>query len=181
MKNTAYILGFITGLMLVAAIIFVIRAIDKKNNRPAQKYDERQQLLRGRAYTSAFWVLVAYLCLNGFFNLTTGIEWADLMTNTFTGIFLALTVFVVACIKNDAYFAINQKPKLFFVILTIGIVINLAAGIMTLCDKDSQYFTNGVLNVHILNFWVVVMLFAVLIALFAKRLSVKRLRDRSDV
>ena len=181
MKNLAFILGFVAGLILVALIAFVIRALDKKNNRPAKKFDERQQLLRGRAYKSAFWVLVAYVVFNGFFTLATGIEWADLMTGTFTGILLSLTVFIVACIKNDSYFPINQRPKLFNVIFTLGLVVNLALGIINLYDSDEQFLTNGEFNFHVLSFMVAIMLLAVLISLFCKRLSDKKYCDRSKL
>lgn len=181
MKNLSYVLGFITGLIIVAIIGFVVGIIAKKKNQSPKVYDERQQLLRGRAYKQAFWVLVAYLGLNGIFNLLTGIEWADLTTNTAIGIFLSLTVFIIACIKNDAYFQVNQNRNLFYWILGIGIAANLAGGIFMSTSEDEQFITNGALNVHILNFMIVIMLLAVLIALIAKSASEKRRLDRSEV
>jgi hypothetical protein len=180
MKNLSYVLGFITGLILVAVIGFVIGIIAKKKNQSPKIYDERQQLLRGKAYKQAFWVLVAYLGVGGIFNLLTGIEWADLATNTTIGIFLSLTVFIIACIKNDAYFQVNQNRKFFYWILTIGIAVNLFGGILLLTSEDVQLITNGMLNFHVLNFTIVIMLLIVLAALIAKSASEKKSLDGSE-
>ena len=169
MHSTEYILGFATGVVLLA----VSALIAAKKFKQQSKFDERQQLLRSRAYQAAFWVLTAYMCINGIFNMMTGIAWADMMTSSFIGICIAITVFVVICIRKDAYFAINQKPRLYFVLFGGLIVMNLALGMLNVLDEDTSFFTDGMLNYHVMSFVVVALLATALIALTIQRLKVK--------
>ncbi len=177
MKSPEFSLGFLVGLVLVFVIALVVVAITKKKNGTA-KYDERQELIRGRAFKYAFWVLVSYLCLNGFIQLGTGIEWADLMTSSFIGICLSMTVFVVACIRNDAYFAVNQKPKFYLVMFALLVVLNLTIGILNMLDGDVQFITDGRLNYHAMSFIVVLMFLLAFIALAIKAAEKKRMENR---
>jgi len=178
MNSPHFVLGFFTGLIIVLIVALVIALIVKKKNGPA-KYDERQELLRGRAFKYAFLVLIAYLCLNGLLQVGTGLEWADLMTSSFIGICLSVTVFVVICIMNDAYFAFNQKPKFYLVMFGVLIAVNLTIGIFNLTNEDVRFVTDGKLNFHVLSFIVVVIFLAVFIALAIKTLMAKRQADRS--
>ena len=169
MHSTEFILGFATGIVLIAVGALIVA----KKFKQQSKFDERQQLLRSRAYQAAFWVLAAYMCINGIFNMMTGIAWADMMTSSFIGICVAITVFVVICIRRDAYFPINQKPKLYFVLFGGLIVMNLALGMLNVFDDDTSFLTDGMLNYHVISFVVAALLAGVLIALAVKRLKAK--------
>ena len=172
-KNMPYVLGFATGLIIVGVVALVIGLILKKKNG-LSKYDERQELIRGRAFKYAYWTLAAYLCFNGLLQVGTGIVWADLMTSSFIGIFLSLTVFVVICIKNDAYFAFNQKPRVYLILFGIIIAVNLACGILNLTDNDVQFVTDGMLNFHILSFLIVIVFLVIFISLAIKTILTKK-------
>jgi len=180
MNSPNFVLGFFTGLIIVFIVALVIGLIIKKKNGPA-KYDERQELIRGRAFKAAFWVLIAYLCLNGLLQVGTGLEWADLMTSSFIGICLSLTVFVVICIMNDAYFAFNQKPKFYMILFGFLIALNLTVGIINLTENDVRFITDGKLNFHVLSFVVVVVFLAVFIALAVKTLLAKKQTERDQL
>ncbi len=180
MNSMAYAWGFITGLAIVTIIALVVALIAKKKFKQTTKFDERQKLLRSQAYQVAFWVLIGYLCANGLFSLATGMEWADLMTNSFIGICIAMTVFVVICIKNDAYFAINQRPWAYMALFSVLIIVNLAMGLFNVIDEDTSFFTDGMLNYHAMSFVVALMLFVGLIALIARRIHEKRKNAQAD-
>lgn len=180
MNSPNFVLGFLTGLMIVVILALVVSVIVKKNISPA-KYDERQELVRGRAFKYAFWVLASYLCLNGLLQVGTGIEWADLMTSSFIGICLSMTVFVIACIMNDAYFAFNQKPKLYLILFGVLIAVNLTIGIINLTDRDLAFVTDGKINFHVLSFVIVVVFLAIFITLAIKTLMTKRQAKRGPL
>jgi hypothetical protein len=169
MGNTEYILGFATGIILVA----IATAVFVKKFKIHSEFDERQRLLRYRAYQVAFWVLVAYTCINSFLSSGVGIAWADDFTGTFTGVCIAITVFVVICIRNDAYFAVNQKPRFYFILFCVLVAVNLALGLFNMFDRDTEFITDGLLNFHAMSFVVVVMFIAILTALSAQRLKAK--------
>ncbi len=167
--------GLFTGIfILVLCICFAIRR--RKGTFPA-KFDERQQWLHGRAYRSAFWVLVAYLCANGFSNLVSEAVWADAFTTSLIGICLAITVFIVICINRDAYFPVNQQPKFYLVLLSILMLIQLALGIIRLLRDSNSFFTGGVLNYNIINFVVFAMFAVMIAALLIQRQKSKSVKE----
>jgi hypothetical protein len=169
MKNTEYILGFAAGFILIA----IVALVSAKKFKSQTKFDERQRLLRYRAYQVAFWVLVAYTCINSFLSTGAGIAWADDFTSDFTGVCFAITVFVVICIRNDAYFSINQKPRFYFILFSVLVVVNAGLGIMNVLDSDTEFFTDGLLNFHAMSFVVVAMFIAILAALSVQRLKAR--------
>lgn len=173
MNSNDYMMGFIIGFMsvvIVAAVVFIIL----KRKRGASEFDERQRLIQGEAYKAAFWVLVAYLTFNGVFQATTGIEWADIMTSSFVGLFISITVFAVICIMKDAYFPINKSPKFYFFLFGTLIILNLATGLFNVFDDKTMFITDGRLNFHILSFIVVLAFAAVFTAMAVKRLMLKK-------
>ncbi len=165
-----YIAGFFVGLALCAVIFFLIR---KLTHRQGSKYDERQQLVRGQCYQAAFWVLAAYLAANGIFNLLTGVEWGDSFTVSFVGFCLAVTVFVVLCIRRDAYFSLNEKPRFYIILFTVIVVIELAATALYIFKGDS-FLTDGQLNFRAMNLVIVGMYAVVLPAMLWRLREQKR-------
>jgi hypothetical protein len=54
-----YFWGFLLGLVTVVVIIFIISIVRKKRGKET-RYDERQELARGKAYRLGFTVLLLY-------------------------------------------------------------------------------------------------------------------------
>jgi len=165
--NSLEFFGLILGIFLVISYISFV--ISKRRGEAPPKYDERQMLVRGQAYRATFWVLVAYLCISGFFSLIAGTEWADGVTSPFIGVCLAITVFVVICIKKDAYFPVNQQPRFYIVLFGIIIPVNLATGIIRLVNESDSFFTNGALNYNVMPFIICVMFSVILATLIIRR------------
>jgi hypothetical protein len=161
-----YILGFLLGLCTVAALAGVIIWISRRK-RGSAEYDERQTIARLRAYRTAFWMLAAYLCLSGLFTVATGLEWADAMTGSFIGICIAVTVFACISISDDAYFAINEKPRFYLVLFAVVILANAAVTVKNLAD-GVFLVTDGRLNYHCMNLVVIVTFLAISVALAIK-------------
>ena len=70
----------------------------------------RQMAARGMAYRWAFLTLMLSLAVN------TGVEaiwgpWAKPGVSAWMLIFLSIGVFIVACVRKDAYFAVAQNPR----------------------------------------------------------------------
>ena len=162
MNNMIYIF-----IGLFVAIFGISLIIARKTG--TARYDERQQLLRGKAYKAAFFVLVAYLCLNVVFYMAVDTEWADLTINLFIGVCLSITVFAVMCILGDAYFPINKAPKKQIVLFGFICLLQLAAAILNLIDTDVLFITDGRVNYHIVHFVLAAMFLTILAALIIKR------------
>jgi hypothetical protein len=170
-----YLVGFGVGLFVVFAAMVIIGLYIGKKRGPC-KYDERQAIARGKAYQAAFWTLVAFLCINGMFCSATGVLWADTMTGSFIGICLAILVYAVICIAKDAYFALREKPKFYFVLFGFLMIFNLAVVLLNY-SEGTPFITDGMLNFHCMNLVIVVMFAVLLITLTAKHIAEKKRRE----
>lgn len=134
MDTEPYLAGILAGIMAVAVVTAILTAVRKKQGRPKPEYDERQMAARGVAYRWAFLTLMLSLAVN------TGVEalwgpWAKPGVAVWMLIFLSIGVFIVACVRKDAYFAVAQNPRTYLwlfgavVVLQIpNIIINLRSG-----------------------------------------------------
>lgn len=105
-----YVAGVLVGIGSAAVVIAVMAAVRKKQGQPKAEYDERQLAARGIAYRWAYMTLIFSLLAD------TGVEaiwgpWAKPGVSAWMLIFLSIGVFIVACVRKDAYFAVAQDPK----------------------------------------------------------------------
>ena len=167
MDNAFYAIGFMVGLLFAIVICIIVRKGRKK------QYDERQILARGNAYKVSFIVAMLYMifCLLAeLFDL----KWALLTMQMLIGILFSCAVFIIMCIFTNAYFGVNQKNSIaYIVILAIIGLMNVGVGIRNLCMGESP-FTNGALNGGSMNLLVATFLFIIDIALIIKAILEKR-------
>lgn len=165
MESLAYVLGFFVGILCVVIVSTIIGIIwKKKHGTKYGTYDERQVLARGSAYKSGFFILMIYEILIGTLSLGTGIEFfADTMTKSFVGIVIAVTVFAVQCISQDAYCSLSENAKSLVILFFAAGIINLIIVVRSYLIGE-VYLTNGRLNYHSINLMVVIMAFVIAIA-----------------
>lgn len=107
-------------LLLIAAIWLFFRFQIK-----GKQYDERQQQMRGRGYRCGFFSMLmfdaAYLVA-----LAVYPELAeDAVLVLQIGLFLGLLVFVVYCIRKDAFLSLRQKSGSYLLLCLFVIICNL--------------------------------------------------------
>lgn len=156
-----YIIGFLCGLAVVAIIGTILI---KRNGRP--QYDERQELARGKAFKAAFFILLYYLTVTGILDLVWGIRFGDSFTSSFLGICLAAAVFACSCIRHDAYFSVNDKPRSMVTLFIILTVVNGAIGVINLLRYG--FMPGGVLTTDSMNLICGAMSLVILIAILLK-------------
>lgn len=132
MKSPEYALGLTTGIICALIILVIVWKINKKSMKG--KFDERQELVRGRGYKYACFTLLIMLALDllaeayGFFD-------ASVFTREiaiFFMIIIGVMVYAVYCIKNDSYFGIGTDTRTYRVVMWILIVsqlINAVSGL----------------------------------------------------
>ena len=123
-----YLAGILAGIMAVAMVTAILTAVRKKQGRPKPEYDERQMAARGVAYRWAFLTLMLSLAVN------TGVEaiwgpWAKPGVSAWMLIFLSIGVFIVACVRKDAYFAVAQNPRTYLWLFG-AVVLSPACGVL---------------------------------------------------
>ncbi len=177
--SISYILGFLTGILGVAAIAaltywIILRRIGKA---PCE-YDERQEKARGKAFKAAYFTLLVYLCVYGVFELATGIIWCDTFTGVMIGICVSVSVFACMCIWNDAYISFRQKPIYYIALFSFLSLLNFFLAFMR--GYKEGFVKNGMLQTQSTNLIVGVMLFFVLMVYIAKLITDKRKQEASD-
>lgn len=134
--NTAWATGFAFGILMVAVISVIVAKIAKKNGAGKGKYDERQQVARGKAYTAAYATLLIYLTVWMILR-TLEIPFFMQSLSVFAGALLSIAVFVGYSIFHDAYFKASESPKRWLIIICAAGVMNLGIGVWHLIRETS--------------------------------------------
>lgn len=133
-NQMTYFIGIVVGFLVLAVWMLIRRNADGE-------YDERQMLVRGRAYQYGFATLVFYNLIYGAAYMYSVPDWCDNMVGMLIGVLLSLAVFCGYCIWKDAYMNLNQSPGfVYFIFGALG-VVNLLLGIISL--KTGEFFENG--------------------------------------
>ena len=143
-----YVAGVLVGIGSAAVVIAVMAAVRKKQGRPKPEYDERQMAARGVAYRWAFLTLMLSLAVN------TGVEaiwgpWAKPGGSAWMLIFLSVGVFVVVCVRRDAYFAVAQNPRTYLWLFGAVVVLQIPNIIITL--RSGGFVEDGLLTWYALS------------------------------
>lgn len=160
----SYYMSFFVGtviitLLVVGLIWLSINRFTTGNWKPrSDKFDERQQLARGKAFRTGFWTLLVGIALwlvLDIFEVALPLTTAAYFT---TLLFIGAGVYAVECVFRDAYVALNDNPMRW--ILTDAFIVAINA----LCS-----YTNFRVNRNgWLNLGCALMLGSVLVALIVK-------------
>ena len=111
---------FLVVLALIGALLFVFR-----KNRGG--YDERQELMRGKAASCAMYTFAGAYVVFILARAICGEKLSPYGTFAFTvSLFLAISVYAVYCIFKDSYFTDRQRPAS-YLLLSAGIVLSQSA------------------------------------------------------
>ena len=172
-NGMAWYAGFAVGILAVAIVSIVIRKLQKRRGVKPGDYDERQQVQRGAAAQRAYLTLLLLLCVNGVVSGLMDIRWAKPGVDCFLCMFASVCVFVVECIRRDAYFTVSQTPRSGIAIFTLVTLCQVPATVMHAVDGD--FIEDGQLTIAVINPACMVLFAIVLIAIF-----IKRSRDRAE-
>jgi hypothetical protein len=139
--NNSYTTGLAFGICFALIAYVVIYKFQKE--KLSGHYDERQELIRGRAYKYALFtmifLLLADLLADGF-----GLYENTPLSHSFTSLFIlmsGLLVYAVYCIKNDSYFGVGINIRAY--VITISLVILLQVISLVLDFRDGSFLIDG--------------------------------------
>ena len=170
-ESISYYIGFGVGVLAVAIIVMVIRTMQKRRGVQPGDYDERQQLQRGAAAQRAYLALLLLLCVNGIVSGVLDIHWTKPGVDCFLCMFASVAVFVVECIRRDAYFTVTQTPRSGIRIFAIVTLCQVPATVMN--ALDGAFVEDGQLTTAAINPACMVVFAIALIAILLKRRSDK--------
>lgn len=134
-------IGIITILFLIIIASHLAIVITSNSGNTKAYYDERQLLARGQASNASTYSMLTYFGI--YFLLKMGEFYLPLPDTImiFGGVLLGFVVLATLCIWNNAYIALNQKPKSTLGLLTIVCGINLMSAIVNFTNAyRSEYF-----------------------------------------
>lgn len=178
--STEYMLGFVLGILIVAvlfAIIFVLASRWTKTDYFGTcKYDERQELVRGRGFKYGFFAVLIYNTVYGIFDSVFPKRLpVETMTAMFIGILVGVLVHVCYCIWNEGYIALNENPKRLKILFAFIAFFNLIVFVMS--ALHGEVVVDGVFQNGVLNLGCTIMFLVIFIVMFAKELSDRREND----
>lgn len=172
----AYALGFIFGVLIVSAIVVVIILIATKEDGSIKcKYDERQELIRGRAYKISFYIML--ICNFIYVMLDEVYDKLPIETSLYMALVVILCVGTHAwyCIYNGAYIALNENTNRIIVALSLVGLFNIVLGITSLVK--GEWVEDGMLTFNCSNMACGCMLLITVLVIIAKRIHDKKEED----
>lgn len=154
------------SIIAVLFLIVIIRALRKAATNPT-KYDERQILMRGKAYQIGFMTILglnaSFIFFSVFFDamITYGYLW------NCVSMIIGLTVFAVYSICNDAFFSLKEDVDS-YIISTIFIVIVNFIGISPIVQEINS-IADLLLSYRLCNLLITLSFMIILVTLLIKK------------
>ncbi len=175
--EVGYLIGAMVGLVvgILAAVMFL--KFIKKDHSWKCKYDERQELVRGRGFKYGFFTMLAYQW--GYIVYGEFLEKIAIREVVMTfGIVLGLVVYVSYAVLNEGYFSLNKNPRRVVILFAIIAAGNLLIGLAQI--PLGRFFVNGVISFPAVNVMLGLMMLFVLILLFVKRFCKKESEEGQE-
>lgn len=165
--SIAYVLGIVAGIAMVVVMGIISKVVFKKSLFSC-KFDERQELVRGRAFRYGFFTMIAYFLVFGVTVEIMGRNIISVGIVCILGAAIGIMVFVVYAIWHDAYYALKENPTRFSMLFAAFMILNLIAGIRRFTDHEA-----GESKVS-MNLIFAVVFFVILAAQLLKRIVDKK-------
>jgi hypothetical protein len=127
--STSYAAGLTFGIVTALVIFFIIWKLNRKSMKG--KFDERQELVRGRGYKYACFTLLglilAFLLIESFNAFETLPVTRTLVL--FFIIIVGVMVYALYCIRYDSYFGVGTDYRTYRAVMWIVIVCNAVSAI----------------------------------------------------
>lgn len=170
-ETVGILLGLVIGLIIAALLLI----FTKKDRKIEAEYDEMQQHARGTGYCIGFWTALIYFSAVAISD-AIGVQLpAETSVIAFTGILFSIFTFAVYCIWTDAYFAMNENRRTFYIVFLIIGIVNLALGAFNIMGGAAV--ADGILTFRSLNLFCGLFFAAIGVVLFIKKV---REKDEED-
>lgn len=168
----SYSLGLIVGIA-VALVIVVVVSVAKRGK--VGDFDERQELIRGKAYQHAFFVTMGVSALYGV--LVMCLE-HPLMADGVAPLlaaFVGVAEFASESIWRDAFYTSKTRPRSYIILYAACILTQVVGAVRHISDGD--LIENGVLTMNVLPLACAVTFAIILIFLIIKAMQKPKEED----
>ena len=126
--SNSYAAGLAFGIVTALIIFIIIWKFSKKSMKG--KFDERQELVRGRGYKYASFTMLGLITLDLLIESYNAFDTLP-VPRTLALFFIILAgvmVYALYCIKNDSYFGVGTDYRTYRAVMWIVIVCNAVSG-----------------------------------------------------
>lgn len=144
---SAYNIGILVGIAVALGIWAIIAAVGRKRGKPGE-FDERQQLIRGKAYQHAF---IAVMLFSALYGLAVMMVEHPLMVDGLSALvamFVGVVVFAVESIARDAFFTAKNRPKSYIILYAAVIFSQIVNAVGNI--REGGLVQDGVLTMKVL-------------------------------
>lgn len=169
--NTAAFIGSFCGLVIGIIIAGVAMKVMNTNKKLKSEYDERQQALRGKAYSAGFYSVLAYealLMILDTAEVSLPVEGSVLH---FTALFIGCTVLCSCTIWTDCYWGMNNNRRNYTIFIAFFTILNLTVAILAIVR--GAMVVDGLLSAPFIN-----LLCALMIVICGIQLAIKNTLDK---
>ena len=164
--NRMMAIGIGCGIVVGLLVTFILLIVMRTDGSLKAKYDERQELVRGRGFKYGFFTMMIYYAIYGYLGVAFEEIPIDHMVGCMLGILIGVMVHACYCIWNEGYFALNENRKRVLIIFAVVAIVNfLIAGRNMVHGEMVQ---DGVLTIQSLNLFCGVLLIVIAVVLFLK-------------
>ena len=168
--STSYQWGVLVGVLVGIILVAIIFTYNKKKSGSVSggDFDERQQLLRGKAFQKGFLTMLIASALYWMF--VQLILQKPLMEDGLSAIVLALLgvgVFAFDCVLHDAFFTVTNKPKSYILLMTVCTLCQIPSAIANI--HEGKILKDGVLTFGVIPIVCGVLFLSVVCAIILKQ------------
>lgn len=137
---------------IAASILFAIftLALTKTDNNVKCKFDERQEFIRGKGFKYGFFSMLICNALFVCMELAEIPLFAEFEVLILIGSAIGIGFWVVYCIWNEGYFALNEDKKKLMILFAVIAIMNFIVGGIQLARGN--VIQNGKLTYYSTNF-----------------------------
>jgi hypothetical protein len=170
-----YLWGIAVGILIGVIIVVLVFAYNKKKTGSVVggDFDERQQLLRGKAFQAGFFTMLILSFL--YWALVRLVLERPLMEDGLSALICALVgvgVFGFYCILHDAFFTVQNKPKNYIILFTATTLCQIPSAINNI--QEGRVVENGVLTFGVIPIVCAVLFLGILTAIVCKMLAMRK-------
>ena len=149
--------GFAIGVVIGLVLVVILFKVANKDHKIKTEYDERQKIIRGRAYMYSFYAVLIYEAVMILFDLANASFPIEGSILHFGAILFGCMVLACYSIWTGVYWGLNNDRKKYAVIFVIVGIFNLVP--VWAAYKSGELIENGRLGTPFVNLLVVIMMF----------------------
>ena len=151
-------------LLIVVVIFCVMRMMNKE--KFTTKYDEMQELVRGKAYKYAFWTVCILEAIAGFIGASGVTLPFENTTLHFVIMMVGVTVHTTYSIWHNAYIGLNTNVKRYTVVCVLIAILNFVNAILSI--RSGSMFEDGKFGFGFINLFIGVLFVFVAAEIFIR-------------